>query len=257
MIPGAEGWSVPGDGGGTLVVHGFAGTPATMRPVAEALASAGFAVSVPRLPGHGTTAEDMQATRFGDWYGAVEEARRSLADSCDRMVAVGQSLGATLLCRLAARHPGLAGIVCINPLVEPVEAGLKEVVQLMLDSGETVAPGVGADLADPDAREIAYDVSPLAPALSMYEALDDLQGDLGRIACPLLIITSAGDHVVHPRNSDHLAAAVPGPVERLTLERSFHVATLDWEREEVAARTVDFAVRVTGSGPVGPPGQAG
>ena len=246
VIPGAEAWSVDGDGAGAVVVHGFTGTPATMRPVADALAEAGFAVSVPRLPGHGTTVDDMQSTRFGDWYSAVEAAWRELSSSCERSVAVGLSMGGTLICRLAARHPELAGVACINPLVEPAEPELKELVRLMLDAGETVAPGIGSDVTDPSVREITYDASPLAPALSLYEALDDLQIDLGRIACPVLVMTSTDDRVVHPHNSEHLAAAVTGPVERVTLARSSHVATIDVERDDVAARVVAFTARVTG-----------
>jgi carboxylesterase len=108
-----------------------------------------------------------------------------------------------------------------------------------------VSEGTGPDLADPEASETAYDGSPLAAARSLYLALDHLQADLSRIACPVLIMTSAEDHVVPPDNSDHLAAQVSGPVERITLPRSYHVATLDHDREEVAARTVRFVNRVT------------
>jgi carboxylesterase len=61
----------------------------------------------------------------------------------------------------------------------------------------------------------------------------------------VLIITSVQDHVVDPSNSDVLAAAVTGPVERLRLERSYHVATLDYDKDLVASATVDFARKVT------------
>lgn len=226
-------------------MHGFTGSPATMRPVSEALAGAGFTVTAPRLAGHGTSIDDMATTRFADWAEAVEGAYGELDRSCERVAVVGLSMGATLTCWLAARRSGIDGIVCINPLVEPAEPALVELVQLMVDAGETVSQGVGADLADPEASEIAYDGSPLTPVLSLYQALDDLQADLPRIACPVLIMTSTDDHVVHPRNSDHLAALVVGPVERVSLARSYHVATLDHDRDEVAARTVAFVQRVT------------
>ncbi len=226
-------------------MHGFTGTPATVRPVAEALAAAGLAVEVPRLPGHGTHIDDMVPTRFDDWSAAVEATYADLAARVTSVAVVGLSMGATLACRLAARHPEIAGLVCINPLVLPVEPELLELVGLMLDAGETVSEGVGADLADPQAQEIAYNGSPLAPARSLYEALALLQDDLPRIACPVLVMTSTQDHVVHPDNSDHLVALVSGQVERVTLERSYHVATLDYDKEEVASRSTDFATRVT------------
>ena len=63
---------------------------------------------------------------------------------------------------------------------------------------------------------------------------------------PVLLVTSRQDHVVPPFNSDHLAAAVSGPVERIYLERSVHVATLDYDKDELEQRALDFATKVTG-----------
>jgi carboxylesterase len=60
------------------------------------------------------------------------------------------------------------------------------------------------------------------------------------VLCPVLLFNSPQDHVVPPVSSDRLAEAVKGPVERITLERSFHVATLDYDKDEIEARTVAF-----------------
>jgi carboxylesterase len=81
------------------------------------------------------------------------------------------------------------------------------------------------------------------------EATAELHGRLGEIRCPTLIMTSPQDHVVPPSSSDVLAAGVAGPVERVVLERSYHVATLDFDRDLVEKRTVEFALRVTSSSP--------
>ena len=245
VVSGAEGWSVAGGPVGALVLHGFGGSPATVAPVAAALAGAGLSVAVPRLPGHGTHVEDLVPTRFADWSAASEYALAELAGSCRRVAVVGQSMGATLACRLAARHPEVVAVVAVNPLVLPADPQLVDMVRLMLDAGEMLADGGAPDLADPEATEIAYREIPLAAVLSLYEALHELEADLGRIACPVLIMTSAHDHVVDPLNSDHLAKRVAGPVERLALERSHHVATLDHDRDLVAARTVSFILRGT------------
>jgi carboxylesterase len=246
VLPGAEPLSHAGGAAGVLVLHGFTGSPGTMRSVADALVGAGFTVELPRLPGHGTTIEDMVVTGFADWAAAAEAAYDDLAGRCERVVVVGLSMGGTLTCWLAARRPEVAGIVVVNPLVQPSDPEMLDMVRAMVDAGETVAPGIGSDIAKPDVVEIAYDGSPLAPALSMFEAVGDLQEDLGRITCPVLIMTSVEDHVVPPANSDHLEAAVAGPVERVRLERSYHVATMDHDAELVAERTIAFARSVTG-----------
>ena len=48
------------------MLHGFTGNPQSMRPLAEALAAAGYTVDLPLLPGHGTAIEDMIPTRWAD-----------------------------------------------------------------------------------------------------------------------------------------------------------------------------------------------
>ena len=247
LIAGAEPFSAAGGPAGALVLHGFTGNPGSMRPLAEAFAAAGFTVELPRLPGHGTTLQDMATTGFEDWSSHVEATYADLAARCDRVVVAGLSMGGTLTCWLAARHPEIAGIVCINAAVQAQNAQVLEMVQAMLDAGETVTAAVGSDIADPDVTESAYDGSPLASAKSLFLALGDLQAALPTIACPVLIMTSPQDHVVPPEGSDHLAALVAGPVERVTLERSYHVATLDYDRELICERAVEFARKVTAS----------
>lgn len=244
-MPGAEPLSAAGSDVGVLVVHGFTGNPATMRPLAEALVVAGFTVEMPRLPGHGTTVEDMMTTSWADWSGTAEAAYTDLAARCRAVVVAGLSMGGTITAWLASRHPEIAGIVCINPAVTAREPEVMEMVRMMLDAGETISPGIGSDIADPDASEPAYEGTPLACALSMFEALDDLQPHLADITSPLLLMTSPEDHVVEPASSDHLAASVSGPVERVSLDRSYHVATLDYDKDLIAERTIAFVQKVT------------
>jgi carboxylesterase len=76
-----------------------------------------------------------------------------------------------------------------------------------------------------------------------------LQGEVSRIKCPTLLITSEQDHVVPPDSSDVFAANVGGPVERIALTRSFHVATLDYEHDVIERAAVAFAARVVAGAP--------
>ena len=247
VIPGAEPFSAAGDDVGVLVLHGFTGNPGSIRPLAEALAAAGRTVEAPRLPGHGTAVEDMLDTRWADWSASAEAAHADLAGRTRTTTVAGLSMGGTLACWLVARHPEAAGLVVINPLVQPPDPEMVAMGQAMLDAGETVAPGIGSDIADPDAHETAYPGSPLLPLLSLVEGVEALQADLPRIACPVLLLTSAQDHVVPPVNSDHLASLVAGPVERVPLERSYHVATLDHDKDLIAERAVAFVRKVSAS----------
>jgi carboxylesterase len=237
------------DGGpiGALVLHGFTGSPDTLRPQAEAFAAAGFTVLAPRLPGHGTSIEDMCTTGWADWSGEVERAYADLASRCEQVVVVALSMGGTLALWLAARHPEIAGLVTINAAVKPFIQEERDFVALMLDAGDEIAPSIGADLAAPDARERAYEGTPLRPLLSLWDAIDELQAQLPTITCPVLVMNSAVDHVVMPPDevAEHLASRLGGPVERLVLERSYHVATLDHDKDLICERAVAFAQKVT------------
>jgi carboxylesterase len=244
LIPGAEPWFAAGGPVGAVVLHGFTGNPGSMRGLAEALADAGLTVDLPLLPGHGTTIEDMIPTGFADWLGAAEASYAGLVERCEQVVVVGLSMGGALTAWLGSEHPEIAGLVCINAVVsEP--AGMREGVQSMLDAGLDRMEGIGSDIADPDVVESAYVETPLAPLITMFEAAANLGDRLTRITSPLLVVTSPQDHVVDPSNSELLAEQASGPVERLICERSYHVATMDYDKDQVEAATVEFALRVT------------
>ena len=247
IIPGCEPWSAEGGPHGVLVVHGFTGSPQSMRGLAEAFAGAGFAADLPLLPGHGTSVDDMLTTDWSDWSAAAEAAYAALAERCERVVVAGLSMGGSLTAWLASRHPEIAGIVCVNPALS-VPTEIVTALGEMIEGGVDRIPAIGGDVADPEGREKAYDATPLAPMLSLAAAADEFRSDLGKIACPVLIMTSPQDHVVEPVNSDLLAEGVSGPVERVTLERSYHVATLDYDKDLVSERAVEFARRVTSAG---------
>jgi carboxylesterase len=244
IIAGCEPWSAPGGPHGVLVLHGFTGNPQSLRGLAEAFAAAGFAVELPLLPGHGTSVDDLVGTAWPDWSASAEAAYEELAARVDKVVVVGLSMGGSLTAWLASRHPEIPGIVCVNPALS-VPAEMVAALDEVLAGGTDRIPAIGGDVADPAGREKAYDATPLAPLLSLAAAAAELGDDLGKITCPVLLMTSPQDHVVDPVNSDLLADGVSGPVERVTLERSYHVATLDFDKDLINERAIEFARRVT------------
>jgi carboxylesterase len=211
-----------------------------MRGLAEAFAAAGFSVELPRLPGHGTSVDDMAATTWSDWSAAAEACFQHLRARCSKVVVAGLSMGGTLASWLATRHPEIVGLIVINPAIEPL-AGAAEQARQTLDAGVERWPAVGGDIADPAAQEMSYDEVPVRSMLSLVEALEELEPKLPLISCPVLIFWSAQDHVVTNASSQLLAERVTGPAEQVTLTRSFHVATLDYEREEIFRRSTAFA----------------
>ena len=215
-----------------------------MRGLALALAAAGLTVELPLLPGHGTEVADMVPTRWEDWSAAAEAAYVELAARCESVVAVGLSMGGTLAIWLGERHPEIAALVLVNPLVVPPDADTVAFIDSVIDGGDELAPGVGSDIALDGAVESAYAELPLRAARSLFAAAADVDAALGSLTCPVLLFSSPQDHVVPPVSGDRLVEGVKGPVERIVLERSFHVATLDYDKDEIEARTVQFVTDV-------------
>lgn len=245
-IPGAEPLSHVGTADiGALVIHGFTGNPGSMRGLANACVAAGFHVEMPQLAGHGTAVEDMMTTRWADWSADVEKAYQALAARTKNIVVMGLSMGGSLTLWAGAQHAEVKGLVCVNPATQPQPAEVMEGLKAMIDGGMDKMDGIGSDIAEPGVVETAYPGTPLAPLYSFQvDGLTPLSQRYGSMKMPLLLFTSVQDHVVSPSDSDALAAAYGGTVERVKLERSYHVATQDYDKEIIFEGAVAFARRV-------------
>lgn len=234
-----------GDGrSGVLLVHGFTGTPQSMRPWAEHLVDAGFRVCLPRLPGHGTHWRELNQTEWTDWYAAADAAFADLRQQCDRVFVCGLSMGGALALRLAEQHGAeVAGLVLVNPAVNITDPRMK-ILPVLRHLVPSLA-AIGNDVADPTAREIAYDRNPLHALYSQTHLWADVVAHLDRVTQPLLVFHSEQDHVVDPSSVAILQQKVASTdAEFRSLTRSFHVATIDYDAPEIFAASVEFFRRL-------------
>lgn len=255
-MEGCEAFSHVADGSpvGVLVLHGFTGNPSSMTYQAQAFAAAGHHVEQPRLPGHGTTLEDMRTTDWSDWSGEAAAAFDRLAERAERIVVIGLSMGGTLTLWTGLQRiddERLRGLIVVNPATMPQDDDVMEMTRELLEDGHEVMPGIGSDIADPDATEIAYDGTPLRQLISLVDdGVRPITGRYGELSVPILIFSSNDDHVVPPPNSNHLADTYGPPgsdlVEMVRLEHSYHVATQDHDRDLINERSLAFIRRVTG-----------
>lgn len=246
VLPGAEPYSHDGSDVGVLLCHGFTGTPQSLRPWGEHLAAAGYSVRVPRLPGHGTTWQEMNRTRWQDWYGTVESELVELSRRCSTVVVGGLSMGGCLALRLALEHPDLVrGLVLVNAAVRLEDPRLLvlPVVRRLSPS----LPGIASDIKKDGVTELAYDRTPLHALASMIRMYADVTPRLKQVTQPVLLFRSAVDHVV-PSSSSHLVlrSVASQQREEVVLEDSFHVATLDNDAPRIFAESAQFIERVTG-----------
>ncbi|MDE3083327.1 MAG: alpha/beta fold hydrolase [Acidobacteriota bacterium] len=242
LLPGAEPFSSPGGPHGVLVLHGFTGSPASMRPLAERLAAEGYSVELPLLPGHGTSVEDMKATTWADWTSAALAAYDELAARSQSVAVVGLSMGGGLTAHVA-QHREVAACVFINPLVKPVADELYAGLEELLAAGVEEFESIGEDIKKEGVSEAAYPATPLVCAKSLFDGVAVLHEGLSSISAPGLLLQSREDHVVTSDNGDALVELVAGPLERIWLEDSYHVATLDNDQPLVESATLSFLER--------------
>ncbi|HEY6493271.1 MAG TPA: alpha/beta fold hydrolase [Trebonia sp.] len=243
MSPGAaspESSPFSADGGpvGVLVLHGFTGSPRTVRPWAEHLAEAGLTVRAPLLAGHGADWRELSKTGWTDWYASAEQAFVELYARCEQVFVVGISMGGCLAFRLAETHGDrVSGLVVVNPSLAgdnpliPFSPVLKYVVRAI--------PSIGGDIKNPGAQEGALKKTPVASVATLPKMWKTTAAELASLTQPVLVYRSTVDHVVGPASMKVLTAALPSAEVR-PLTNSYHVATLDNDAPEIFDGTLAF-----------------
>jgi carboxylesterase len=240
VMPGAEPYSHDGSSTGVLLCHGFTGSPHSLRGWAEYLADAGLSVSLPRLPGHGTTWREMARTRWEDWYAEVNRAYNELRGQADQIFVMGLSMGGCLALRLAeAQGSAISGLVLVNPSVTADTRlfALAPVLKLFVPS----LKGITSDIKREGVTELGYDRIPVRAAATLPGLWRSTKERLSDITQPVLVYHSTEDHVVGAASLEVLRQALPP--EQLTVrncDNSFHVATLDNDAQAIFTGSLEF-----------------
>jgi carboxylesterase len=245
--------SAAGDARGVLCLHGITGTPFEIRPVAEAMVRAGWSVEAPLLAGHGRTLRDLAASGWPDW---LRSAERAMDDLCRRVgggpiAIVGLSMGGLLALRLARLYPErIAALVVIAaPLrlrrfqVRTIRALCRLPIDFKAHPFACVPKFAGPDVSDLAMRAAnpALGAFPVAAVESLFDLMDGVRADLPAVRAPALVIHGRQDHTVPMEDSLELTGSLGSSIiERLWLDRSFHLVTLDVERATVAAAVTAF-----------------
>jgi carboxylesterase len=240
VLPGAEAFSREGGPTGVLLCHGFTGSPHSMRRWAEYLAAAGLSIALPRLPGHGTTWQEMARTRWEDWYAEVDRAFDNLRAQADEIFVMGLSMGACLALRLAElRGSAVSGLVLVNPSLTADTRlfYLAPALKLFVPS----LKGIASDIKKQPADELGYTRIPVKAAATLPGLWRITRANLGQVTQPVLAYRSSTDHVVGPASLALLRDALPASqLEVRELPDSYHVATLDNDAQAIFTGSLEF-----------------
>lgn len=237
---------------GALLLHGFTATPECLNSLAGPLRQKGFVVSAPLLVGHGTTPEELSKTTWQDWYEGVEKNFKDLQKKVDEVFVAGLSLGGLLALMLASEYP----VKKLALLATPVFlSGIlaKYVLPVVAHSSLiNVYPyqkkWAGAAINDPVAREEfkSYTKMPIKSIMAIVDLQKEVALRLPKITPPVLILHSPHDTTAPYANMDYLKQHLGSKeIKTVTLEKSDHVLTMDYEKEQVAQEVVSFFQEVS------------
>ena len=246
---------------GVLLVHGLGGTPNELALVAKGLNRGGYTVSCCQLAGHCGTEDDLLLTNWKNWADSVDVAFDALKRECDQVYVGGLSMGAVLSIEMASRRQEeIAGLLLYAPtlvydgwsipwysailkfammtpigkkyrFVEREPYGIKD---------KRLRARIVASMNSGDSSEAGILGTPASSVQEFWRLVDVVKRRLNFIETPTLILHARDDDVSSLKNAEIIARAVRGPAEIIVLEDSYHLVTMDRQRDVVIDRSRQF-----------------
>jgi carboxylesterase len=246
---------------GVLLVHGCGGTPVEMQYVAHGLYKEGYTVYCPQLAGHGSSSEDLSKSTWQDWYSSVLKAYYFLKNECDSIIIGGLSAGSLLSLKLAIRNRNkIDGIVLYAPALTLNGWAMPKYMSLvryikpwMVLKDFNVQEKFPFGIKDERVRNMIVDSmkndqetdsgqfhTPFR-AITQFNALSSMVSkDLSKIEVPILSIHPKNDDIADISNSYKILRNTSGENELIVLNDSYHIITLDKQKNYVIEKTISF-----------------
>lgn len=252
---------IPGGRLGILLIHGLGGTPVELRFIAAGLARAGHTVMCCQLAGHCGTPEELRRSTWREWYASVEAAHDRLKEHCDVVLAGGLSMGGILALRLAQNRPSeVQGLLLYAPTLRldgwsmpwysrAIHYVRPTPIKLEFDLAEHEPYGlkdervralVVSAMQSGDATQAGVFSTPMRSFANFNSLVSAVKRDLGSVRQPTLIVHPRDDDIASLKNAQYLQTRLGGLVDTLVLDNSYHMVTLDQQRNLVADRTASF-----------------
>jgi carboxylesterase len=253
---------LPGGPTGILLAHGLAGTPVELSFVARGLARAGFTVHCCQLAGHCGSEADLVATRWQDWSKSLAAGLERLRRDCDVVLVGGLSMGALLGLHLATQRPdAIDGLVLLAPtlwfdgwslpwasfllrpfIATPMAKRYKFVERHPYGvKDDRVRALIAKAMELGQSKDAGLLATPAAALQQMWLLRDAVKRDLKSVRMPTLIVHPREDDISSLANTFYLQKRLGGLVETLVLDDSYHLVTLDRQRDLVVERTASFS----------------
>lgn len=227
-----------GDGAsGILLLHGYTSTPAVVRPMAEHLAARGMRVVAPLLPGHGTSADDLNTRTWRELAETAASELYTLQGQCDRVFVGGLSMGGLLSLYLGQRCAGVHGIIPMAAATyakSPMRFLLPLVRRFVGTIPKSPDPGISIEDLSCEPLLWTYDKQALHFAADLFGLMKCVRADMEKLEQPLLVFQGVHDKTVPMKAATEIVErSSSSDTELVVLQNSGHCLTIDGERAQV------------------------
>jgi carboxylesterase len=253
-----------------LLIHGITGTPSEMRYLGKTLNKAGFSVFCGTLPRHCSTLEELKKVTWREIADACKEDFLRLSKEYRQVFVGGLSMGAVMAVHLAYEFPSqVRGIIAFAPTFFYDGWALHKAKALMhlvwhipfLRNMINIRESSPYGLKDGDLRqnierfyknakasEFSKKVflfgSPFFPLTCLYQHhlfVKSVKKELFSVKTPIIIFHAREDDMVSIANARYLLEHIGSADKRLVvLEDSYHMITIDREKDLVAQEVIKF-----------------
>jgi carboxylesterase len=253
---------------GILLIHGFTGSPAELRPLGLHLAQQGYTVLCPLLSRHGSLPSELRGAKWQDWLHETQSALENLQKKCDYVVVAGLSMGGLLAIQLSAHSRHISGIVLMGTPVALRNrfAGLARFAKYIIPSFgpldranfnqphiqnfvlRQTPPGTHVDFKDPKViasirKQTKIPLDAIDQLLSVNKASNRV---LHKVSVPALVVQGRRDHVIKPESAHVIINKLGSAHKQLIwLENSAHTLPLEPDKEQLFAEVAKFIQQVT------------
>lgn len=245
LLPGSEPVFKKQSKNGLLMLHGFTASPYEFLDFSKEFEQDGFSISVPLLRGHGKNVEDLKQCQWYHWFEDAKKALFELRKICERVFVIGQSMGGTLALHLAA-HYQVEGLVLLAPgmfLKQKGSSFLPLISPFKTYFEKKNGPDIKNDITR--AKAVSFDKTPLKGIIELKRLFSHVEKDLPDVYAATLLFHSQDDHVIDYRSSEYIYKHISSKNKRiLTLKNSYHVLTLDNEKNIIKKEIKMFIARL-------------
>lgn len=233
---------------GVLVLHGFLGNLKTIEYQVQFFRTQGFLVEAPSLRGHNTVYTDLEKVKFTDWIEDAESAYKNLSSKANKVFVFGLSMGGALALYLEVQHPEILGGILVNHALSLYPNWKLKFLPIIKYFVKNIY-SPGSDIKDKTQKNLAYEYIPTGALLEFLRLISLVKKELPLVTQPQLIFKSIEDHVI-PQDSVEITLKRISSKQKevVFLKNSYHVATVDFDKDIICEKSLEFINKILKEG---------